>query len=474
MNYVEGRQALVATQWRNVWPTISSFHHRTEDTLRVTVSSDRLTAVGLVLWTSTGFAEDGVPFDRPGRTTAVFARPSIDADWLCTHTHVSLGKGVPEQSYGVAAAPAPAVDVPPPPAEMLPVLLWPSVSSTVTLFYSDVPTAATFYETELGLTPLPGSDADAGRVEFQLTSTTFLELRSNDGTVGGHTVGEVKATALAFITEDLDAWDAHAEERGWTRSHGLARRAGSAHNGFVAVDPEGYQLEFEEFNPHPENRAFLPVLRRLPPMATGLSGARKSFTATISWLYYQDPAAARSFHRGRLGLPLVAVQPVSDEVAARTGSAHMADIYQTSPSGFFGAVDEKNGMSDWGSAAAVVLSFGIDPIEGTAAGTRATLQALGLLASLRNDEPAGYSGTATHDVEGYSMQWRIDDRVEGAAAAGAHGDTVMEGGMWSGGTLVAGGAVAFVAAWCGWAARGALTKHPQTEASADEMKRMLE
>ena len=65
MDYVEGRQALVNQQWRNVWPTIASFHHRTEDTLRVTVSADRLTGVGLVLWTSTGFAEDGVPFDRP-------------------------------------------------------------------------------------------------------------------------------------------------------------------------------------------------------------------------------------------------------------------------------------------------------------------------------------------------------------------------------------------------------------------------
>ena len=54
-------------QWRSVWPTIAQFHHRTEDSLQVTVSPDRLLAVGLVLWTSTGFHEDGSEFERPGR-----------------------------------------------------------------------------------------------------------------------------------------------------------------------------------------------------------------------------------------------------------------------------------------------------------------------------------------------------------------------------------------------------------------------
>jgi hypothetical protein len=69
------------------------------------------------------------------------------------------------------------------------------------------------------------------------------------------------------------------------------------------------------------------------------------------------------------------------------------------------------------------------------------------------------------------MQWWVDDRtvVQGRAADAGGCD------MWGGSTLLAGAAVAFVAAWCGWAARGALHKHmPVTVAQANEMKRMLQ
>jgi ketosteroid isomerase-like protein len=104
MDYVDGLDALASQQWRNVWPTIRDFHHRTDDALQVTVSPDRLQAVGLVLWTSTGFAEDGAPFARPGRTTGVFSRTAIGETWRCIHTHVSLARGVPQQSFGDPAA----------------------------------------------------------------------------------------------------------------------------------------------------------------------------------------------------------------------------------------------------------------------------------------------------------------------------------------------------------------------------------
>ena len=100
MDYVEGLDALEGRQWRSVWPTIRDFHHRTDDSLQVTVSPDRLMAVGLVLWTSTGFAADGSEFERPGRTTAIFIRTVVGEEWRCIHTHVSLARGVPQQSFG--------------------------------------------------------------------------------------------------------------------------------------------------------------------------------------------------------------------------------------------------------------------------------------------------------------------------------------------------------------------------------------
>ena len=100
MDYVEGLDNLEARQWRSVWGTICNFHHQTDDALQVTISPDRLMAAGLVLWTSTGFAEDGSEFQRPGRTTGIFVRSAVGEDWLCIHTHVSLARGVPQQSFG--------------------------------------------------------------------------------------------------------------------------------------------------------------------------------------------------------------------------------------------------------------------------------------------------------------------------------------------------------------------------------------
>ncbi|MGE0744019.1 MAG: nuclear transport factor 2 family protein [Rhodospirillales bacterium] len=104
MDLVEGLDGLEAQQWRSVWPTIEGFRHETDRTLKVRVSPDRLLAVGLVTWTSSGFAADGAPYDRPGRTTAVFVRAQIAAPWRCVHTHVSLFRGVPQKSHGAKLA----------------------------------------------------------------------------------------------------------------------------------------------------------------------------------------------------------------------------------------------------------------------------------------------------------------------------------------------------------------------------------
>jgi ketosteroid isomerase-like protein len=49
-------------------------------------------------WTSTGYHQDGTAFDRPGRATMVFSKGPDG--WLCTHSHMSLNRGVPQQSHG--------------------------------------------------------------------------------------------------------------------------------------------------------------------------------------------------------------------------------------------------------------------------------------------------------------------------------------------------------------------------------------
>ncbi len=98
-DFVTGRDAVEAAQWRNVWPFIEGFHWRL-DGVRAIVSPDRLSAAGLAVWDSTGFHQDGSSYDRPGRATVAFVRKQPGDDWIAQHTHMSLFRGVPDRSFG--------------------------------------------------------------------------------------------------------------------------------------------------------------------------------------------------------------------------------------------------------------------------------------------------------------------------------------------------------------------------------------
>ncbi len=93
------RQALEEEQWRAIWPMIEDYRHDLA-TLEVSISRDRLMAVGVTLFSSTGFHEDGSRFARPGRVTAVLTRAAPGAAWRAIHTHLSLKPGTPPRSYG--------------------------------------------------------------------------------------------------------------------------------------------------------------------------------------------------------------------------------------------------------------------------------------------------------------------------------------------------------------------------------------
>ncbi len=106
MNVVEGLDHLVEAQWQSIWPTIEGFRFEL-DSLQARVSPDRLFAVAVGAWDSTGFAEDGTPYPRPGRATVAFRRESLEAPWRAVHTHLSLNRGVPQQSFGPGSGPKP-------------------------------------------------------------------------------------------------------------------------------------------------------------------------------------------------------------------------------------------------------------------------------------------------------------------------------------------------------------------------------
>ena len=94
-----GREATEAEQWRNIWSRIDRFRWQLDE-LRAIISGDRLMAVGMATFESTGYAQDGTPYDRPGRSTVVLGRGAIGDEWVAQHVHVSLFRDVPTRSFG--------------------------------------------------------------------------------------------------------------------------------------------------------------------------------------------------------------------------------------------------------------------------------------------------------------------------------------------------------------------------------------
>jgi ketosteroid isomerase-like protein len=97
-DFVELQPEIEQKQWRNVWPTIDDFVWR-ED-IRALVSPDRLFAVGLGVFDSTGYHPDGSTFPRAGRATVSLGRSATDEPFVANHTHMSLFRGTPDVSHG--------------------------------------------------------------------------------------------------------------------------------------------------------------------------------------------------------------------------------------------------------------------------------------------------------------------------------------------------------------------------------------
>jgi ketosteroid isomerase-like protein len=96
-DFMTGRDVAEQQQWRNVWSHIDEFRFRSD--IRAIVSPDRLQAVGMAIFDSTGYRQDGTSYERPGRATVVFVRDNVGASWLAQHTHLSLFRDVPTRSF---------------------------------------------------------------------------------------------------------------------------------------------------------------------------------------------------------------------------------------------------------------------------------------------------------------------------------------------------------------------------------------
>ena len=99
IDIVQGLDQLKLNQWKNIWPTISNFKFLT-DSLFIQLSPDKLFANSIIIWDSIGYKNDGISFERTGRATVTLKRDNLNSNWKGIHTHFSLNRGVPQQSFG--------------------------------------------------------------------------------------------------------------------------------------------------------------------------------------------------------------------------------------------------------------------------------------------------------------------------------------------------------------------------------------
>ena len=265
-------------------------------------------------------------------------------------------------------------------------------ASNLFFYYRDLDRATAFYTETLGMQVV----ADYGMAKIlRVATTSYLILV--DEAEGMHSADEPKTVAIALVTDQLDEWHTYLKASGVEMKHTYNPKEGRPHDGFVALDPEGYLLEFERFNEHPENEKFIPLLDRAKtifptPGRKTTVPSNLGFKSMITWLYYRDLKKMQDFYEDALGLTMIVDQG-------------WTKIYQVSSTGFIGLVDEKRGMHSFTEKKAVNVSFIIDDIEGWFAHTQKAqpfeLRSKKLEVGTENK----YQAFVGYDPEGYFMEF---------------------------------------------------------------------
>jgi catechol 2,3-dioxygenase-like lactoylglutathione lyase family enzyme len=226
------------------------------------------------------------------------------------------------------------------------------IANNCFFYYSDLEAAWSYYTDTLGFETV----ADYGFAKIlRLAQTSYITLVDADS--GMKFADAPKTVAVALVTDELDQWYEYLVGEGVSmRGSGYSPREGSPHDGFVVVDPEGYYLEFERFNEHPENERLTPLLDGLESLYPPQDGTTKrppdlGIKATVLWLYSNDVHAMSAFYANVMDFDLVVDQG-------------WAMIHQSSPSGFIGPVDGARGMHTWTEDKAVMVSLLTTDIDG--------------------------------------------------------------------------------------------------------------
>jgi len=275
-------------------------------------------------------------------------------------------------------------------------------ASNVFLYYRDLDRATQFYAQTLGLELL--ADYDMATI-FRISTSSYLILV--DAEKGMHTAEEPKTVALALLTDQLAEWYEYLQAQKVPIKYTYKPRTGNAHDGFVAIDPEGYLLEFETFKQHPENERFVPILKQnktLFPPANQENSVPEGLgvSASITWLYYKDLLAMEGFYEEVLGLELVADQG-------------WTKIYKVTNSSFIGLVDERRGMHSFTEKKAVNVSFIMEDVDGWFDYVQQNKTFELRLTEVSVGPESKYRAFVGYDPEGYFMEF---DRFQ------AHEDNV--------------------------------------------------
>ena len=264
----------------------------------------------------------------------------------------------------------------------------PILASNVFYYYADVEKAHLFYRDILGFETV----CDYGFAKImRICATSYITLV--DVAKGMHSLDEPQSTTIAMVTDEVAEWYEYLQEQGVTIERPYTVKDGSGHDGFVALDPEGYFLEFEVFNPHAENERLLPVVDDMETIYD-LSGSRPDelgVKATVQWLYYDDLAAAQTFYEALLGAEMICDQG-------------WAKIYQISESSLIGLVDGAKGLHKVSEKKRVTVSFLTDNIKAWFEKAKATAGF-----ELRTQEITDESGMVNifvgYDPTGYFLEW---------------------------------------------------------------------
>ena len=276
-----------------------------------------------------------------------------------------------------------------------------TTASNVFFYYEDVDAATEFYNQVLGLRTI--TDYGFAKI-IQVAPKSFITLV--DAEQGMHGADEPKTAAIALVTDQLDEWWEYLQTQDidW-RSTGYNPTEGSAHDGFVAIDPEGYFLEFERFNPHPENETFIPALNAAPSFypEPGTSNVPPGlgFKSTIVWFYYIDMERMQAFYEDVMGFDLIVDQG-------------WAKIYPIGPGGYFGLVDESRGMHNYTEQKGVTLSFFTADIDAWFEHLNSHDQVEMRHDAVVEEEP--YRAFVAYDPEGYFLEWDVFNEIPENAA----------------------------------------------------------